>query len=158
MAQFNADIALKVQSSGAERQVKKLERGIAKVENATRNILSIDTQIVHECRALLRLRGEQATKSKRRSPNRFIRNFFGQGRKQIEAQVAAAIASGVWAIAGNIQQFTWDKPAKWRWITKEDEMVCAVCRPLNDVVFDEFKEKAHWACRCECLPAPSRDG
>ena len=99
-----------------------------------------------------------ASHFKRRSPSRFMRNLFGQTRKQIEAQVDAAIASGVWAIAGNIQQFTWDKPARWRWITKEDEMVCEVCRPLNDVIFDDFKEKAHWACRCECLPAPSRDG
>lgn len=99
-----------------------------------------------------------ASNFKRRSPSKWMRNLFGQTRKGIEAQVDAAIAAGVWAIAGNIQQFTWDKPAKWRWITKEDELVCSVCRPLNDVIFDEPKEKAHWACRCECLPAPSRDG
>ena len=158
MANFNASILLDVKTTASERKVKRLERGIAKVENATRDILIVDKQIVRERRALLRLSGEQAAKSKRRSPSRFIRNLFGQARKQIEAQVDAAIASGVWAIAGNIQQFTWDKPATWRWITKEDEMVCDVCRPLNDVIFDEPKEKAHWACRCECLPAPSADG
>lgn len=95
---------------------------------------------------------------KRRSPSRFMSNLFGQGRKQIEAQVRAAIASGVWAIAGDIQRFTWDKPSAWRWYTKEDELVCDVCRPLDGVTFAEFKEKAHWACRCECLPAPSGDG
>ena len=99
-----------------------------------------------------------ASHFKRRSPSKWMKNLFGQARQQVEAQVSAAIASGVWAIAGDIQKFTWDKPPAWRWFTKEDELVCSVCRPLNDVIFDEFKEKAHWACRCECLPAPSRDG
>ena len=95
----------------------------------------------------------------RRSPSRWMRNLFGQTREQVEAQVRAAIASGVWAIAGEIQQFTWDKPSQWRWYTKEDELVCSICRPLNDVVFTERKEKAHWSCRCECLPEnPSADG
>lgn len=99
-----------------------------------------------------------ASHFRRRSPSKWMQNLFGQGREQVEAQVLAAIASGVWAIAGDIQRFTWDKPEKWRWFTKEDELVCSVCRPLNDAIFDEFKEKAHWACRCECLPAPSPDG
>ncbi len=94
-----------------------------------------------------------ASHFKRRSPSKWMQNLFGQQREQVEAQVVAAIASGVWAIAGDIQRFTWDKPAKWRWFTKEDELVCSVCRPLNDAIFDEFKEKAHWACRCECIPA-----
>lgn len=106
-----------------------------------------------------RISGESiASHFKRRSPSKWMKNLFGQTRQQIEAQVSAAIASGVWAIAGNIQTFTWDKPAKWRWFTKEDELVCSVCLPLNDAIFDEPKEKAHWSCRCECLPASSRDG
>ena len=93
-----------------------------------------------------------ASHFKRRSPSRWMRNLFGQTREQVEAQVRAAIASGVWAIAGDIQELTWDEPSQWRWYTKEDELVCEVCRPLNDVIFSERKEKAHWACRCECLP------
>jgi len=67
------------------------------------------------------------------------------------------IATGVWSIAGNIQQQTWDKPAAWRWITKEDEKVCFVCGPLNDQVFKTPSEKAHIACRCEILPARSSE-
>ena len=66
MAQFNADIALKVQSSGAERQVRKLERSINKVEDATRDILGVDKQIIRERKALIRLSGDQATKAKQR--------------------------------------------------------------------------------------------
>lgn len=93
-----------------------------------------------------------ASHFKRRSPSKWMRNLFGQTREQVEAQVRAAIASGVWAIAGDIQEITWDKPSQWRWYTKEDELVCSICRPLNDAVFSDRKEKAHWGCRCECLP------
>ncbi len=66
LAQFSANIDLKVQSQGAERQVKKLERGVAKVEAATRDILGVDKQIVRERRVLIRLDGEQATRAKKR--------------------------------------------------------------------------------------------
>ena len=66
MAQFESNILLKVQTSGAERAVKKLERSIDKVEEASRGILAVDKKIVAERRALLRLSGEQATKAKKR--------------------------------------------------------------------------------------------
>lgn len=39
-----------------------------------------------------------------------MRNLFGQARQQVEAQVRAVIASGVWAIAGDIPPFTCDDP------------------------------------------------
>lgn len=101
-----------------------------------------------------RISGETlASHFKRRSPSKWMRNLFGQARQQVEAQVRAAIASGVWAIAGDIQQFTWEDPARWQWITKEDEKVCSQCGPLHDVIFDAPQQKAHWSCRCECLPA-----
>ena len=84
-----------------------------------------------------------------------MRNLFGQTRQQVEAQVRAAIASGVWAIAGDIQPFTCDDPKGGRWVTKEDERVCSQCGPLHDVIFAATLQKAHWSCRCECLPAPA---
>ena len=103
-----------------------------------------------------RISGETlASHSKRRSPSKWMRNLFGQARQQVESQVRAAIASGVWAIAGDIQQFTWDDPSGWQWITKEDEKVCSQCGPLHDGIFDAPQQKAHWSCRCECLPAPA---
>lgn len=89
----------------------------------------------------------------RRSPSKWMRNLFGQGRKQIEAQVSTLIASGVWAIAGDIQQMTWGDVERWRWITEEDELVCSQCGPLHNVVFDYAPRKAHHGCRCEVLPA-----
>ena len=94
-----------------------------------------------------------ASHFKRWSPSKWMRNLFSQARQQVEAQVRAAIASGVWAIAGDIHQFAWEDPARWQCITKEDEKVCSQCGPLHEVIFDAPQQKAHWSCRCECLPA-----
>ena len=66
MAQFNADISLKVNSTPAERQVRKVEKAVEKVERASRDILSVDKQIVGERKKLIRLNGEQATRAKKR--------------------------------------------------------------------------------------------
>lgn len=66
MAAFNADILLNVQSTGAERQVKRLERSVQKVEEKTRDILGVDKQIVRQRRILLTLSGQQATRAKKR--------------------------------------------------------------------------------------------
>ena len=59
---------------------------------------------------------------KRRSPSRFMANLFGQGRKQIEAQVRAAIASGLWALRvtsssslGTCQRNGVGSPNRMRW-------------------------------------------
>ena len=55
MADFDADIELKVNSTAAERQVKKLERSISKVEDTSRDILAVEKRIVVERRKLLGL-------------------------------------------------------------------------------------------------------
>ena len=66
MAQFNADILLQVQSGGADRQIRKLERGVNRIEQASRDILSVDKQILGEKRRLIGLEGEAARISRRR--------------------------------------------------------------------------------------------
>ena len=47
--------------------------------------------------------------------SKWMRNLFGQGRRQIEAQVSAAIAAGVWAISGQVELDTWQAEFfKWK--------------------------------------------
>ena len=87
----------------------------------------------------------------------WMRNLFGQGRKQIEAQVNAAIAAGVWGISTQIELDTWTAET-FRWITKEDEKVCPVCRPRDGMLLLKSElaaHPAHWGCRCSLLPDES---
>ena len=50
LAQFNAEIGLKVNSSPAERQIRKVEKAVEKVESTSRKILGVDKRIVQERR------------------------------------------------------------------------------------------------------------
>ena len=60
MAAFNADVKLDLLTGPAERQLQKIERGIDRVEAASRDILAVDKQIVAEKSRLLRLEGQAA--------------------------------------------------------------------------------------------------
>lgn len=60
MAQFDADIKLDLLTGPAERQLKKIERNIDKIEDASRDILRVDKQIVAERRKVTNLTGDQA--------------------------------------------------------------------------------------------------
>ena len=43
-----------------------------------------------------------------------------------------------------------------RWVTEDDEKVCSVCAPRNNVIYriDELPDiPAHWHCRCAIYPA-----
>ena len=87
----------------------------------------------------------------------WMKNLFGQGRKQIEAQVNAAIAAGVWGISTQIELDTWNA-STYRWFTKEDEKVCEVCRPMDGMLLlksELVAHPAHWGCRCSLLPEES---
>jgi hypothetical protein len=48
LAAFNADVKLDLLTGPAERQLQKIERGIDRVEAASRDILAVDIQIVAE--------------------------------------------------------------------------------------------------------------
>ena len=89
--------------------------------------------------------------------SKWMKNLFGQGRKQIEAQVNAAIAAGVWGISTQIELDTWNA-SSYRWVIKTDELVCEVCRPMDGMLLlkSEFiAHPAHWGCRCSLLPEES---
>ena len=87
----------------------------------------------------------------------WMQNLFGQGRKQIEAQVTAAIAAGVWGISTQIELDTWNA-STYRWVTKSDELVCPTCRPMDGMLLlksELVAHPAHWGCRCSLLPEES---
>ena len=89
MAQFNADIALNVQSNGSERQVRKLEAAVGRVERASQGILSIDKQILGERRKLLGLSGQQATRAKKRIADlRLQRSELALQRRELQGIVS----------------------------------------------------------------------
>ena len=76
----------------------------------------------------------------------WMKNLFGQKRKQVEAQVNAAIAAGVWGISTQIELDTWNA-STYRWVTKEDEKVCPICRKRDSILLLESElgaHPAHW--------------
>ena len=84
----------------------------------------------------------------------WMRNLFGQGRKQIEAQVTSAIAAGVWGISGQIKLEVWNADS-YRWFTERDEKVCELCKPMEGMLIQRselYVYPRHWACRCALLP------
>ena len=89
--------------------------------------------------------------------SKWMRNLFGQGRKQIEAQVEAAIASGVWALSGQIELDTWQAEF-FKWRTERDMKVCELCIPLEGMILTKSEltlHPRHWGCRCQILPDES---
>ena len=88
-------------------------------------------------------------------PNRRDQATIQSGmRKVLTANTAAAVwdsisyhTSEVWPDRSNV---------RWRWITRLDEVTCPVCRPLHDVVYDNFDDAPPWPrhprCRCALLP------
>jgi len=86
MSRFNAEIALNVQSNGAERQVRKIEAAVGRVERASQGILSIDKQILGERRKLLTLSGQQADRAKKRVADlRLQRSELSLQRRELQS-------------------------------------------------------------------------
>ena len=57
---FNADVKLDLLTGPAERQLQKIERGIDRVEAASRKILEVDKKIVAEKSKLFTFEGKAA--------------------------------------------------------------------------------------------------
>ena len=96
-----------------------------------------------------------ASQLRRRSPSKWMRNLFGQGRKAVEVQVESIIAGAVWSIAGRLTIDSIPTADQWKWVTEADELVCGICRPLESVVFDLSELSvypAHMKCRCNIVP------
>ena len=90
MAEFNADILLQVQSGGAERQVRKIEQGINRIEAASRDILAVDKQIVSEKRRLQTLEGTAAKTTRQRLADlRLQRQEIALQKREMQGLVAA---------------------------------------------------------------------
>ena len=89
--------------------------------------------------------------------SKWMRNLFGQGRKQIEAQVTSAIAAGVWAVSGQIELDTWQAEF-FKWRSENDSRVCSLCVPLEGMILTKSEltlHPRHWSCRCQILPEES---
>ena len=74
--------------------------------------------------------------------------------KSIEALVVTVAESAVWSAANGQLLRTWTA-RQFIWQTRQDELVCEICRPLDQVVFPRSGRKppAHPRCRCVALPA-----
>ena len=74
--------------------------------------------------------------------------------KSMEALMVTVAESSVWSAANGQMIRTWTA-REFTWQSKQDEMVCEQCRPLDQVVFPRSGRKppAHPRCRCVALPA-----
>lgn len=96
-----------------------------------------------------------ASQLQRRSPSKWMRNLFGQGRKAVEAQVEAIIAGAVWSIAGKLTIEAIPTAEQWKWVTERDEKVCSICSPLDGLLLERSElgvYPAHMKCRCGIVP------
>lgn len=79
-------------------------------------------------------------------------------RKVLQANTASA----VWSAISFQSAQVWGDTSRlqWRWVTRRDELVCAVCRPLDGEVFFNFADAPAWPAhpRCVTSDTPVRVG
>ena len=63
MANFDAKVQVDVVTSGAERALRKIERNVNRIEDKSREILSVDKQLLRQRKQLIGLSGDQAKKA-----------------------------------------------------------------------------------------------
>ena len=111
---------------------------------------------------------ELATWFERKSPSKWmggvmraVRRGIDQGWTRhrdkagisIQALVDTAAESGVWFAANQQLLRTWTAK-EFTWQTRQDELVCPICRPLDQTVFSGVSNgpPSHPRCRCVALP------
>ena len=63
MANFDAKVQVDVVTGGAERALRKIERNVSRIEDKSRDILSVDKQLLQQRKQLIGLTGDQAKKA-----------------------------------------------------------------------------------------------
>ena len=79
--------------------------------------------------------------------------------QSIEALVVTVAESSVWSAANGQMIRTWTA-RELIWQTRQDELVCEICRPLDQTRFSGASNgpPSHPRCRCVALPAPANTG
>lgn len=88
-------------------------------------------------------------------PNRRDRSTIQSGfRKVVNANTSAAVWSAITFHTGEVYPDRSD--VRWKWITRLDELVCGVCRPRHNVIYNSWDDAPAWPahprCRCVLLP------
>ena len=101
MAQFEADIKLDLLTGPAERQLRKIERNIDKIEDASRDILQVEKKIVDERRKLITLDmpSQPATSAKRSRDSK-------SKRLSIRSSAANSSKSTAWSVNASARNQT----------------------------------------------------
>ena len=107
----------------------------------------------------------------RRSPSKWMKGLMAEVRKGIEAgwdrhrsvtgqtskRIAAiAIETGLWSHANRTMVANWTA-REFRHVTRQDELVCDRCGPLNGNIFSGASNgpPVHPRCRCIAVPVPA---
>ena len=108
---------------------------------------------------------------RRQSPSEWMQGLIGEVQKGIEAGwerhrsateqasrrlAATAIETALWSHAAVTMLRNWTAP-EFRHVTRQDELVCERCGPLNGRIFrnPDQAPPVHPRCRCIAIPAPA---
>jgi len=109
---------------------------------------------------------------KRRSPSKWMQGLMDEVRKGIDAgwerqrnvvgqvtkRIAAiALETGLWSHANRTMANNWTA-REFRHVTRQDEMVCDRCRPLNGNIFSGASNGPPVHPRCRCIAVPVSTG
>ena len=70
---------------------------------------------------------------------------------------ATAIKTGLWSHTANTLINNWTAK-EFRHITRQDEMVCELCRPKHNQIFSGASNGPPVHPRCRCIAVPAQTG